>query len=59
MASKRPSKRVTWKPEGDSASSQPEPAADTFSAQADDEGTSSRTQTNDDRLRADKPPHWG
>lgn len=59
MTSKRPSKRVTWKPEGESASPQPEPAADTFSVTAEDEGASSRTQSNDDRLRADKPPHWG
>ena len=58
MANKRPSKRVTWKPDNDAADS-PEPAADTFAVSADDEGASSRPQSNDDRLRADKPPHWG
>ena len=59
MTKKRDSKRVTWKPENDTASTQPEPAADAFTVSADDEGASSRVQSNDDRLRADKPPHWG
>jgi hypothetical protein len=59
MTKKRPSKRVTWKPDNDVSSNSPEPAADTFATSSDDEGATSRPQSNDDRLRADKPPHWG
>lgn len=58
MPEKRSSKRVSWKPAG-AESSQPEPPADTFSVQTSDEGVSARPQSNDERLRADKPPHWG
>ena len=59
MTRKRDSKRVSWKPDNDTAEAAPEPDADVFSVSRDDEGASSRTQSNDDRLRADKPPHWG
>ncbi len=59
MTKKRGSKRVTWKPENDTASAQPEPDAEVFSVSKEDEGASSRAESNDDRLRADKPPHWG
>ena len=59
MTKKRDSRRVIWKPENGDASTQAEPAADAFTSSTDDEGASSREQSNDDRLRADKPPHWG
>ncbi|MEN9751638.1 MAG: hypothetical protein RLZZ600_685 [Actinomycetota bacterium] len=55
----RGGKRVTWKPDNDVAAQAGEPAADTFAVAPDDEGASARPQSNDDRLRADKPPHWG
>ena len=59
MSEKRPSKRVTWKPETSASGEQGEPPADTFASPAQDDGATSREQSNDDRLRADKPPHWG
>lgn len=59
MPKKRDSKRVSWKPENDAPETAAEPSPDIFSSGTNDEGTSTRSQSNDDRLRADKPPHWG
>jgi hypothetical protein len=51
----RKPKRVKWRPEGadENLSTEPEPRIDIEPERP------SNNNSNDDRLKADKPPHWG
>ena len=44
---------------GDAANGQAEPPADLFEAEKKDAAAASQADSNDARLKADKPPHWG
>jgi len=51
----RKRKRVRWQPEGE----QGKPGATEAEPKLDIEPERGKSTENDERLKADKPPHWG